>query len=155
MMYDPHGGLEDDFAEWIELYNPTAETIDLSACFVVDEANLEPLEQQAELSGIAVTAGETVLLGRSQDQALNGGLAFDATFEFGLSNGGDVIILSCDGVELDRVAYDDGEVSQMLGRRLSPAMVRISWGPMRKAPAGVLGKVSTSQSLSISVRQVS
>ncbi len=109
LMYDPHGGLEDDHAEWIEIYNASDHALDLNGCVVVDEAGLDPLQGQADLAGLTVPAGDVLLLGRTQDVALNGGLTFDALFGFGMSNGGDNIILMCGEDEIDRVEYDDGD----------------------------------------------
>ena len=108
ILYDPHSGLDDDSAEWIELHNTTDEDIVLNGCFVVDEVHLDPLQDQAVLDGMTITSGGFLLLGRSNDPAVNGGLNMDALFDFGLSNGGDIIVLSCAGMVVDRVAYDDG-----------------------------------------------
>ncbi|MCA9561349.1 MAG: lamin tail domain-containing protein, partial [Myxococcales bacterium] len=102
IMYDPHDPLDDVNAEWIELHNPTDGDLRLDGCTLADAAN------QNTLGRLVVPAGGYVLLGRSDDLDLNGGLVFDALFDFGLNNGGETISLTCEDTLIDTVTYDDG-----------------------------------------------
>ena len=49
------------------------------------------------------------MLSRTDDMTLNGGLNPDAIFTFALSNSGDELFVVCGNIEVDVVAYDDGE----------------------------------------------
>ena len=61
----------------------------------------------AELGG-TLEPGAFILLARTDDPMLNGGLSPDVIFEFSLSNGGDELVLACGEIEVDVVEYDDG-----------------------------------------------
>lgn len=109
LMYDPQT-LEDDNGEWIELRNVSSSALNLNGCTVVDGDHRETLEiDGVSLGGLVLEAGDYLLLARSDDISLNGGLTPDAVFEFGLSNSGDEIFVVCGAIEVDVVAYDDGE----------------------------------------------
>jgi hypothetical protein len=102
LMFDPHNGLSDDDAEFIEIMNISDGVLDVSSCTVVDgAANSDP-------SGLGLqelAAGELVLLAKSNDGAANGGLMANGVFGFALNNGGDIVTLTCDDVAIDVVDY--------------------------------------------------
>jgi hypothetical protein len=69
---------------------------------------------------VSLAPGQYAVFARSADPDLNGGLAPVETFDFGLNNSGDSVVLVCDGVEIDRVHYDDGpDFPDAAGRSLS------------------------------------
>ena len=102
LMYDPHFGLDENFAEWIELHNNTDEVLLLNGCTIADLSGSDPLD------GLQVEPRGYLLLVRSEDEANNGGLVADGTFAITLNNGGDTITVTCQDAEIDSVAYDDG-----------------------------------------------
>ena len=109
VMYDPQT-LIDDNAEWIELRNMSNASLNLNGCSVVDGNHRESIaEHGASLNGLIVEPGDYVLLSRTDDMTLNGGLNPDAIFTFALSNSGDELFVVCGNIEVDVVAYDDGE----------------------------------------------
>jgi hypothetical protein len=108
-MYDSNE-IDDEDGEWIELQNMSDTTVNLDGCVVEDRAaQNDPNTPAATLGGGTLAPGAYVLLARSDNLAVNGGLTPDVLFEFSLSNGGDEIILTCGDLEVDVVAYDDGE----------------------------------------------
>ncbi|NQT72992.1 MAG: lamin tail domain-containing protein [Chloroflexi bacterium] len=83
--------------EWIELYNPGSQDIDLSGWTIEDGTN-----KPSSLEGRTIVAGDYLLL-------LKG-----SGFSFSLNNSGDTIILNNGGVVIDSVAYgswDDGNTA--------------------------------------------
>lgn len=89
----------DSSAEWIELYNPTTDVLELGG-IEVDAAN----------GGIVVDTGVTVLPGSfvvlSAPGAVVGPDYVYDYFRVPLRNGADTITVGREGRELDRVAYD-------------------------------------------------
>jgi uncharacterized protein YdeI (BOF family) len=76
--------------EWIELYSPTSEEIDLDG-FTIEDGTHKPVE----LTGKSIeTSGYLVLTGGSGKD-----------FSFGLNNGGDIIQLKYQGVLIDQISY--------------------------------------------------
>jgi hypothetical protein len=104
IMYDTNGALSETAAEWIELTNVSADTLLLDGCVVLD-ASATPAP--ASLDGLLVAAGGRVLLARSLDPAVNGGLTPQARFTFSLNNlpTGDTITVRCGGTVIDTVTY--------------------------------------------------
>ena len=76
-MYDPDP-LEDDVAEWIEVKNVSMATIDLSNCVVEDRAaQSDTSVPAAELGEGTLEPRAFILLARTDDPMLNGGLSPD------------------------------------------------------------------------------
>ncbi|MCA9557179.1 MAG: lamin tail domain-containing protein [Myxococcales bacterium] len=118
IMYDPHGALSDANAEWFEIYNTTVEALDLGTCVVRENGG-----QQVALAG-TLQAGSYLLLARSADPGVNGGLQPDLVFGFDLGNGGETLTIECGGATIDTVTYDDGPLfpdAQFAALSLSPA----------------------------------
>jgi hypothetical protein len=110
ILFDPNNGLEDIHGEWVEIENVAQEALTLDDCRLTDSAHLENRNAQADLSGIVLDPGALILISRSADTLLNGGLVPDAVFTFGLGNGGDTVLIKCGDTVMDEVAYDSGAV---------------------------------------------
>lgn len=108
ILYDPDNGLEDVYAEWVEVRSLTQDPLTLDDCYIADISHIDDKRAQADLSGIELPGNGIALVVRSNEAAYNGGLRADATFSFGLGNGGDTVILGCANVVLDEVAFDAG-----------------------------------------------
>lgn len=81
--------------EWIELYNPTDNEIELTDCSIEDGTH-----NPKKLTNNKIDSHDYLVLSKGAD------------FTFGLNNDGDVVILSCDGSIIDQVSYgnwDDGD----------------------------------------------
>ena len=61
--------------------------------------------RSATPEGAYIAANGYLVFARSADVAENGGIENARTFDFGLTNVGDILVLKCAGVELDRVDY--------------------------------------------------
>ena len=103
VMVNPYG--DDEGQEWIELYNPGSEAIDLNGWTVKDCA-----EQAMVLVGSNLTlpAGGYLVLGAEEDASLNGGVPVDITYPspFYLANSvGAVLLYDAQGVLVDQTRY--------------------------------------------------
>ncbi|MBV71466.1 MAG: hypothetical protein CMH52_08950 [Myxococcales bacterium] len=103
IMLDPHNGLTDENAEWIELYNTSDQPFALEDCQLTDGTSV------SELGDVTIEPGGYALYGRSDDQGLNGGLDVDGIFDFALNNSRDRIVLQCGGSIVDVMHYDFDE----------------------------------------------
>ena len=108
IMYDPHFDLEEDDAEWFELYNNSDQTLTLNGCIVRDDSNHTTL-----VTGLSLDPMDYALFVRSDDTTVNGGLEPDHLFDFALLNDGGTLQLQCPDDSLvlqvvDSVTYDDG-----------------------------------------------
>ena len=101
IMYDTEADLVENNAEWFELHNLADGPRSLDGCIVGDTSAIS-----TTLAGIVIPAGGDIVLARSLTN--NGGLSPAGTFTFTLNNGVETVKLTCDGVLVDQVAYDDG-----------------------------------------------
>ena len=105
VMQNP-AAVSDNDGEWFELHNTTGSTLDLDGCQLSDDDGLD----HTIAGPLAVGGGGYLVMGTEADTGLNGGLPVD--YEYGgglnLTNGADELILSCGGVQIDRIAWDDG-----------------------------------------------
>ncbi len=99
----------DSAGEWLELYNPTANEVDINGWTISDN----DIDSHVIANGgpLIVPAGGYLVLGNNADFATNGGapVAYSYGSSWFLSNGADEVILT-DGTgnEIDRVEYDGG-----------------------------------------------
>ncbi|MCA9548199.1 MAG: lamin tail domain-containing protein, partial [Myxococcales bacterium] len=123
ILYDSHGPLLEDNAEWFEVYNRADGARRLDGCTMVD-ANPDNAEI---IPRLAIPAGGYAVFVRSADLALNGGIEADATFGFALNNSGDTITIQCGDQIIDQVVYDDGAPFPLDARyqsiQLDPALL--------------------------------
>lgn len=103
IMPDPTAVADAD-GEWFELHNPSAtDTYELSGC----EISGQPAEDVITIAGdLVIAPGE--YLAFAPDSLVDPGFTRDYAYteSFSVSNGGDIITLSCDGVTIDSVDYD-------------------------------------------------
>jgi len=104
--------VSDTTGEWFEVYNSTANSININGWVVKDDGtNIHTIDGTIGGSTL-IPAGEYFVLGRTSDTSTNGGALVDyqyGTSGFTLGNGGDeVILLSLEGTEIARVNYDGG-----------------------------------------------
>ena len=93
----------DDVGEWFEVYNDTAQPINLFGLEVSDAGtNLFVVDED-----VWVAPGEHAVMGCEGDPAVNGGVDLDYVYptDFQLANGDDEIYLDHGGVALDAVEY--------------------------------------------------
>jgi hypothetical protein len=99
-MADPKA-LTDAEGEWFELYNATAEVIELKGCTIGDGA-----EQPRPIAeSVRVAAGAYATVARTPEP----GFSASVVSALSLKNGADVIEISCGGTLLDRVSYDKAQ----------------------------------------------
>lgn len=119
IMKQPVPGQEGLEEEWFEIFNPTQQMLDLSAC-TVDGSPGEP--------GFVVDPeGHGLWLGPMEHRIISAdtgnpppSIASWSSDEFGLSNDGlDIIRLECGGVIVDEVVYDDTSFPDTIGRSLA------------------------------------
>ena len=107
----------DPAGEWVEIYNASGSTMNLNGFELHDDAS----DSHIINADVVVPAGARVVLTRNNDFNTNGGV-FGA-YEYGgfvLGDTQDQIVLSFDGVEIDRFDYDLTTYSPSLtGRALA------------------------------------
>jgi hypothetical protein len=140
LMIDPKA-VSDAEGEWLELHNPGSEALNVQGCVLGDGSERpQPLEDR-----LLVPPGAFVTIARSE----HAGFAPTVVAAFSLKNGADVLSLSCDGVSIDRVAYDEasgypispGVAMSLDGRSLDAVRndVAAAWCPAIEAYATDLG----------------
>lgn len=105
IMQNPATG-DADGGEWFEFTNTHSELINLTGLVFTDASG-----NSAELDEyIAIGPGEYVVFAGSGDQAANGGILADWSYDeaVGLANSEDAVILSFGTTVFDEVAYDNG-----------------------------------------------
>lgn len=102
MMINPKA-VSDDAGEWFEIRNTTGHSIALTGLQVTDEGS----DGFVVESEIQVGPGKHFVFGRVAEIGLNGGVGVDHLWtQFELANTEDEIVLTFDGVLLDRVAWN-------------------------------------------------
>jgi hypothetical protein len=100
IMSDP-AAVADTAGEWFELHNPSAsEALDLGGCSVDDGA----AKPHVVPAPFVIAKDEYVVIGRGAAA----GFTPDLVMSFSLGNSADVLVVRCDGREIDRVAYGAG-----------------------------------------------
>ena len=97
--------VSDARGEYFELYNATANPINLQGLIIKDNGTDNHLIN----SSVVVAAGDYAILGINDTTAVNGGIVLDYKYSsFFLANGDDEIVLVCGTTTVDSVAYDGG-----------------------------------------------
>lgn len=102
----------DSEGEWVEIYNTTGAAIDIEG-FILSDLDFDSHTIDAGGAGVIVPAGGYVTLGIDGDCGLNGGVTHAYVYGdvggFFMSNGSDEVVISdFNGIEIDRVEYDNG-----------------------------------------------
>ena len=100
-MADP-SVVSDAAGEWVEVYNASGFNLDLQGFELHDDS----VDSHLITGSLIVAAGARVVLARNSDVTSNGGVV--AAYEysgFTMDNGADEIVLSYDGLEIDRFDY--------------------------------------------------
>jgi hypothetical protein len=106
---------QDPLGEWIELWNPGASDRSLSSCVILDSGT-----DAFSLAGLTIVGGGRVVLGFSDDQAVNGGVDVDLAYgTMLLDNLSDEVVLRCGKVEVDRVDYSSAFFPIVAGKSMS------------------------------------
>ncbi len=143
----------ESMGEWVELYNPTTQTIDLNGWTLRDEgSNVHKIVAPA---GLLVPPKAFVLLGANADNKINGGIKPSYVYSnFSLSNLSDAIVVEWNGKVIDSVQYTnslldktngfvikDGQAISLDPASLDPTAndVAGNWCPAKKAWIGSSG----------------
>lgn len=105
IMYNPSGELGDDaYFEFLELYNPGSEAVDMSGCYFI-----EGIEYTFD-AGAMIDAGAYIVLAVNPDSLFDAwGVVAYGQFVGALGNSGeDILLATAGGVEIDYVDYLDG-----------------------------------------------
>ncbi|HGY55937.1 MAG TPA: T9SS type A sorting domain-containing protein [Caldithrix abyssi] len=110
IMQNPAAVYDSD-GEWFEIYNNSAQAIDLNGWYIKDD---DTDQHQINNGGsLLIQPGAYMVLGINGDSLTNGGVGVDYVYSgFTLANGADevVLCLSDNTTEIDRVTYDGGTV---------------------------------------------
>ncbi|MCA9516311.1 MAG: lamin tail domain-containing protein, partial [Myxococcales bacterium] len=118
LMVDPDA-VNDVHGEWIELTNPGAVALDLDGCELRDDGT-DRAAIAAGPAGLVIQPGGRVVVGPDTATGQNGGAPVTLRVTgMLLDNQGDEVELVCDGVVIDRVAYDAAHWPLISGRALS------------------------------------
>jgi hypothetical protein len=100
LMIDPRAR-SDTEGEWFELYNPGDRELDAFGCALADGSAQPRLLPEH----LPIAPGAYVVVARGEQP----GFEPDLVTSFSLKNGADALELNCDGVLIDRVAYDKAQ----------------------------------------------
>jgi phosphatidylserine/phosphatidylglycerophosphate/cardiolipin synthase-like enzyme len=103
ILYDPAKS-SDEQGEWVELFNPGDEPVDIAGWALRDQGTNSHLVT----GSVIVPAGGFAVLARSGDAKVNGGVAADYVYgdDFKLANDGDAVVLQDpNGAVVDSVSY--------------------------------------------------
>ena len=152
VMVNP-AAVSDTRGEWFELYNPTADEINLRDIIIGDDGgDLHKIE-----TDLLILPGHFLTLGRNGDSESNGG--FDADYiydDFTLSNSGDEIVLRDGPIEKLRLEYGGnfdvaGQSRELLGLPMTAAnygltLVALTYGLGDIGTPGAPGSTSLTPS---------
>ncbi len=101
IMIDPQA-VSDSNGEWLEIFNPTGNDIDLVGCTFSDNGT----NNFTVATSTIILANNYLVLGRNEDLEINGGVIIDYLYSgFTLANSEDEIIITCADLEIDKVEY--------------------------------------------------
>jgi len=98
------GAVADEFGEWLELYNPGTNPVDLSGWLLKDDGT-----DSHTITSLTIPAGGYAVLAKSTSAAENGGVPADYAYsDFFLGNSApdEIVLVDGNAAEVDRVNYD-------------------------------------------------
>ncbi|KQC32622.1 hypothetical protein AAU57_04240 [Nonlabens sp. YIK11] len=106
VMQNPSAAGNDPNGEYFELYNTTANDIDIQSWVISDDN--QAAETHTIATSVIVPAGGYIVIANSATP--NGGLTPDYTYgnDISLGNGTDGVIISCGATVIDQVIWDNG-----------------------------------------------
>ncbi len=115
IMKDPYVSEETD-GEWFEVMNTSVILANLNGMTFSDLGS----NQFVVDSDVSIEPGGLAVLARNGDPALNGGITPDFVYDsLFLDNTADEIVVTFDGIELDRVEYQDPDWPDTTGASMS------------------------------------
>jgi hypothetical protein len=107
------GAVSDTAGEWFELYNASANAIDLNGVKIRDEGS-----NAFTIAGsLIINAGDYLVFGRNGDAAVNGGYNADYVYSsFTMGNTNDAIIVESGGNIIASLIYNDAALYGANGR---------------------------------------
>lgn len=100
----PNPKVSGDSLEWIELANLGGDSLDLSGCSLRKTMNSTTASSYLDLSGLVIAPAQMVVLGREQMNLADWNYS-----DFTMSNSTGTMLLVCDDVQLDSLAWTEGE----------------------------------------------
>jgi hypothetical protein len=140
VMVNP-AAVSDTRGEWFELFNPTADEINLRDIVIGDDGgDLHKIE-----TDLLILPGHFLTLARNGDSAINGGFAADYIYDdFTLSNSGDEIVLREGPIEKLRLEYGNGfDVAGQSRELIGLPMTAANYGLTLAALTYGLGDIGT------------
>lgn len=130
IMIDPDA-INDATGEWVELWNPTNETWDLSGCVLESD----PEEAHTINRSLVVAPGRRIVVARSADPGFTPDYVYSGIV---LSNDADAFALLCGGDFIDLVTWDDSTTGESwsLDPELSDAQLNDGPEAWCNAPVG-------------------
>ncbi len=140
VMVNP-AAVSDTRGEWFELYNPSADEINLRDIIIGDDGS----DRHTIETDLLILPGHFLTLARNGDRALNGG--FDADYiyaDFTLSNSGDEIVLREGQLEHLRLEYGSGfDVAGQSRELIASPMTATNYGLTLAGLTYGLGDIGT------------
>lgn len=108
------GAVSDTAGEWFELYNASANAIDLNGIKIRDEGS----NTFTVAGSLIINSGDYLVFGRNGDGAINGGYSADYVYGSGftLGNTSDAIIVESGGNIVASLIYNDAALYGANGR---------------------------------------
>ena len=110
--------VSDSSGEWIEVYNASGTTISLLDWELHDDG----IDSHFITTDVSIAPGARVVLGRNEDPASNGGVTVHYEYGSFTLEAVDEIVLSFDGVEVDRIEYDWSSLPAGHSASLNPGL---------------------------------
>ncbi len=109
ILWNPTGSNDEKMREWFELYNPTADRLNLDGLVVSDRANRSFTIRGADH---VVAPGAYIVLAYDADPTVNGGMSGDVvaygSADLVLSNSGGAVTIAIGGTTIDQVVWATG-----------------------------------------------
>ena len=94
----------DAAGEWFELYNDSVQDMNLVDCLIHDDG----ADTHTIVGPLLLLAGQRIALGINAKPGMNGNHTWDYEYaDIILADGDDELVLSCGGVEIDRLEWED------------------------------------------------